>query len=348
MTAPELWNHLAAARLVEGECPRPAEPSAPWPVRTMMGIAGWVGSLFLLGFAGSVLSALFKSADAAIPAGLLCCGCAFLLFSSMPRNDFAQQAGLAISLSGQALLVVGVDHLIGERNLTFVFLALAGVAALLCVLLPNYLHRILTAGAASVMFFLATASRDLPGLGIAVITVACCLVWLRDETRLSNVSFWEPAGFGLAIALLPIEGAAFLGADFWQFLNKNSHGPVLSWIGPLASGLAVMGVAWILLSRLHVEPGSRAGVLACTGAAIVALCGWMAPGVSASLLIATLGFAAGLRSLQWLGLAAFLAYLAHFYYQLQITLLQKSIVLSGTGVALLILWAVVRREERSA
>ena len=44
-----------------------------------------------------------------------------------------------------------------------------------------------------------------------------------------------------------------------------------------------------------------------------------------------------------LGLLAFAGYLSHFYYQLNSTLLTKSLVLAATGVALLVLrWTIDR------
>jgi len=42
------------------------------------------------------------------------------------------------------------------------------------------------------------------------------------------------------------------------------------------------------------------------------------------------------------GIVAMLSYLSYFYYSLQLTLLMKSMALAGTGVALIVMWAVMR------
>jgi uncharacterized membrane protein len=51
--------------------------------------------------------------------------------------------------------------------------------------------------------------------------------------------------------------------------------------------------------------------------------------------VLVIGFANGNRVLAGLGIIAMLGYLSHYYYSLQITLLEKSAVLACTGIALL-------------
>ena len=111
----ELWRRLSEAGLVSGDLPVAAGSHSPWPVRVMLGIAGWIGALFLLGFAGAAFAAIFRSAEAALPAGAVCCIAAFAIFRAMPGNDFVDQFGFAISLAGQALLLVGLFKLWNHR-----------------------------------------------------------------------------------------------------------------------------------------------------------------------------------------------------------------------------------------
>ena len=81
-------------------------------------------------------------------------------------------------------------------------------------------------------------------------------------------------------------------------------------------------------------------------ALVIAVCGVAAPGVSAAILVLTLGFANGNRVLMGLGLMAFGVYLSHFYYQLSVTLLMKSFVLMVTGAALLGVYWMLKNEGR--
>ena len=105
-----LWQKLAEAGIVEGDAPPPADGASPWYVRTMLGIAGWIGALFLLGFVGAAMAVVFDSAGAALVVGALCCTGASFIFRS--RNDVALQFGLAISLAGQVMMIFGLGDIL--------------------------------------------------------------------------------------------------------------------------------------------------------------------------------------------------------------------------------------------
>jgi len=80
---------------------------------------------------------------------------------------------------------------------------------------------------------------------------------------------------------------------------------------------------------------SAQGRIALAGALILALATLKAPGIGPAAALLVIGFANGNRILAGLGIIAMLGYLSHYYYSLQITLLEKSAVLAATGVALL-------------
>ena len=66
-----------------------------------------------------------------------------------------------------------------------------------------------------------------------------------------------------------------------------------------------------------------------------ALASLKAPGVGAATAILVLGYANGNRVLAGLGIATLIAYLSHYYYNLEATLLEKSILMMATGAALI-------------
>lgn len=334
MTRAELWAELTGVGLVTGEMPSAAPRGTPWPVRVMMGAAGWVGALFLLGFAGVAFAAIFRSADAAIPAGLLCCAGAFGVFVAMPRNDFAGQFGLAVSLTGQALVLVGLVQLTHEKPQAGTFFAMAAFQAVLAWALPNYVHRAFTALSANACLFLGAGMMGAPALGTAVAAVGAALPWLFEKEMAAQPAVLEPLAYGCAIALLHMDGSLLFGHEFWEFLRpKGEKGPeYVMWLGAAVCGAVLVFAAWRL--------GARGALLA--GAVAVGVSGVFAPGISAALLVMVLGFASGRRPLLGLGILAFLGYLGHFYYSLEVTLLMKSAALCGTGLLLLGMRFLVR------
>ena len=98
-----------------------------------------------------------------------------------------------------------------------------------------------------------------------------------------------------------------------------------------------------LLAREDVPLDSAQGKIAVLGAIIVAAATLKAPGLGPATAVLVIGFANGNRVLAGLGIIALLGYLSHYYYSLQITLLEKSMVLAGTGIALLIARLALQR-----
>jgi uncharacterized membrane protein len=110
----------------------------------------------------------------------------------------------------------------------------------------------------------------------------------------------------------------------------------------------------LLLQREGVAPTSGPGAIALAGAAILGLASFKAPGVGPAAAILVIGYANGNRLLAGLGVIGLLGYLAHYYYVLHATLLEKSILLACAGLALLAVrlalhrWWPVRTEKARA
>ena len=69
---------------------------------------------------------------------------------------------------------------------------------------------------------------------------------------------------------------------------------------------------------------------------------WRAPGLIASALVLLVAFGSGRRALTAFSLVALVAYLSTYYYQMQMTLATKSMVLALSGASLLVMWWVHR------
>lgn len=338
-TRQQLWQRLVENRLAEGELPPVDSTGAapPWYVRVMLGIAGWIGALFLFGFVGAAFSMVLKSAGASLVAGLLCCAGAWAVFRVARGNDFASQFGLAASLAGQALFIAGLLQMTGVDKPVAFYLAFA-FEVLLAVLVPNFIHRVLAAWAAMVALSFALDASGVHGLASGIAAAAFALVWL-NESRWAAGSVWAPIGYGIGLALLQIDSsvlwpvaAGFHGASPASSSWFAAHAPAI------ASVLVLAVLLWSvtrLLAAEGVRATDRAGIAALAAAALVSLASFAAHGLDTALLILLLGFAAGNRVLAGLGLFALLAFLSHYYWRMDATLLVKSMMLASTGLLLL-------------
>lgn len=87
---------------------------------------------------------------------------------------------------------------------------------------------------------------------------------------------------------------------------------------------------------MNINLVSRSAVSALGGATLIMAASFTAPGMIQALLLLLVGYAVCNRVLIGLGLFASGAFLSSYYYMMQTTLLEKSMLLIGLGVVLLL------------
>lgn len=333
---------LFAALYREGHVTSPEPPqiemthsAGSWYTRVLMGFMGWLGGLFVLGFLGALIAGVFNNSALMMIIAVLMFAGSFSIYRAAPANDFATQFALAASICAQVVATIAFSNAIGHRvdNVSIAwFVAVMQIA--LVFVMPNVLHRLLSTMFAVVALFIAAEK----GLLVPVLdaTLSLALVMLvRTESSLVVMGrrlLAEPVINGLAIALL-LRGTAhvtFLGASPWLPFALNS-----------AIVFAVALVGWVVLNtgRLAMVPRSAAVLAAIVYGAVT----WHAPGLIASALVLLVAFGSGRRALTAFGLVALVAYLSIFYYQMQMTLATKSMVLALSGASLMVMWWVHSR-----
>ena len=341
----EAWTRLAADGLVEGDKPERAAAGSPWYVRTMLGIAGWIGALFLTLFIGAAFTFVMESAGAAIVLGAMFCGGAYFLFRQFDGSDFMEQFALVVSLLGQVMLVIGLAQALQPEKPEF-YLILAAILAGLAAAVPNFLHRLLASCGAAVALALGINNAELHGMTAPLLCAALAWIWLDPAKWASGGRLWRPIGYGLALALLLVEtfrltgGAWLFGAAVAQPSWFGQYGPL---IGRALTALVLGWVAFAIAQRQGSGAQSAVARVALAAAVAVGLISLGAPGLASSLIVLLLGFSAGNRLLMALGIFSLLGFVAHFYYSLHATLLEKSGLLALTGLLLLSAYALIRR-----
>ncbi|MES2356371.1 MAG: DUF4401 domain-containing protein [Pseudomonadota bacterium] len=338
-----LWQLLHEANLVEGEIPVSETMHSPWYIRAMQGMAGWIGAWFLLGFVGAGLAFVFKSEGMAFVVGLICCAASYWMFRNMSRHGFATQFALAMSLAGQFMVGFGLSALVrhsAESPVFFWLFALFEIA--LAVVLPNFIHRVLTAYAAVISLSIALLFQNVGHAFPGILTATLALLWLNEFRWAAQGTLVRAIGYGMTLGLIQVDGQLLLGPLSGAWFGRVVEG---SWVspllGPCLAGAALVWAVFRLLARYNIAPASRTGTAALAITSIVAIAAIKAPGISASLLIILLGFANANRTLLGLGIIALLGYLSYFYYQLDVTLLVKSGALIGIGCMLIAAWYAI-------
>lgn len=344
-TPAELWSRLAELQLVQGGQPLGPRP-APWFVRLMLGIAGWIGALFILAFVGAGFAFVMKSAAAALVLGGFACLGAALLLRAFPRNDFMAQFGFAVSLAGQALVLFGLGSSL-NYDIGGVALGMAFFQAMLFVTISSVAHRIWCATTAACALALVLATHGLQAYAAPLAAAACAGLWVKEFEHAARGPMVRASGYGFALtavmAVMAFNGSTAQWMAETDAVPRAAH----AWLGAALGGATLLWAVAALLKREQVRPVSRQGLAFLAGAALLAVISLKAPGVAPLMVIVVVGYANGNRTLTGLGIAALLAYLSFYYYSLEATLLQKSAFMIAAGLSLLIARLVARRLWRA-
>lgn len=331
-----LWQRLLQQQLVQGDLPAlsadQSSVSQAWYIRVMLGFAGWLGALFLMAFVGIGFSFVMDSAVASICIGIALCTVAYVLFRSVKAQDFVEQFSLAVSLAGQGFFVFGVFKEFREDSLVLYAVILV-LELMLTIFMPNFIHRFLTSLAAICAAYFLLQRAGFYGLMHGVLALASLTLWWSPRL-LREAALWRPIAYALAFALLCSEGSRFVQPFYWR-------GEELAWIkhswliGTSLVNIALMFAVVLVLGREQIALSSARAIAALSAALILCGFNYLAPGLSGALLLILIAFSFSNRILLGLGLFALLSFLSHYYYQLQATLLYKSMVLLGLALLLL-------------
>jgi len=339
------WQKLLDAGLVEGQMPAARPLESPWYVRLMLGAAGWLAALFLLGFVAAAMAWITKSEPASMVTGVLMMALAWLGFKKLSKNEFAAQFAMAVSFAGQAMFIFGVFGWLGaEKDSTASWTAVALLQAALALIMPNAIHRLWSAFAMAICFYMALYSVHVSLFSTAITLAAASWLWLNEFTWPQRGPTFRPIAYGLLVALIVMD--VVTGA-FRPLSGMNmelaEQGPLPPWLGEILVGAVLLWVVWTLLKRQNLAiPGQIANAAMVASLALV-LVSFKAPGISVGVCILILGFAHGNRILTGLGCAALLLYISTYYYSLDVTLLVKSQALALTGAVVLTLrWVLLR------
>lgn len=345
MTKNDLWSLLQQGSLVHGAMPGPREKHSPWFVRAMLGVAGWLGALFLVGFVVAGLE-LTSEIGAYWVIGAITCGGAAAIFHVSRNGDFASQFGLAVAIAGEVLMLIGMEPWKGD-SVTSVMFIIAIQQSILFVVMPNFLHRVWAAGTAALALCFAMGRLDLDALALPLLTAMLALAWLREFERPRRGDLMRAFGYGITLSAMFI---SYTNPGHWMDWRDHDGSSLdlgalraLAYAGTVLTVIVLVGAAMLLLQREKVTLTSGAGRAALALATVLALASIKAPGLAPASLILVLGFANGNRVLTGLGVVALLSYLSYFYYALHATLLEKSVLLMLTGVALLGLRYITQR-----
>ena len=336
------WNDLSSKGLVSGELPAQENIESPWYVRFMIGFSGWLAAIFMLGFISAAFSFVFDSHTAGIIVGCLMVIVAYVIMIKKSESDFMSQFALAISFSGQWLLVFSLELFQWfSPSDSFNWLIMGLFQAVLAWFMPNSIHRVWSAFAAATALSIALTISHVYFIQTAFIMALVAVIWLNEIKWVKYQRKITSIGYGLTLAAVYQASTGFYYLIFWN-TSKYKESFIQPWVGEIFSGLVIIYIVLQLLIRNDVKLQSRTTYFTLVGTLILIFASLEMYSISVGVMIILLGYTNGNRILTGLGIISLLYYISAYYYTLHSTLLVKSQLLLTIGVLLLLASWLIR------
>lgn len=327
---------------------RSLSAGTPWYLRALMGFGAWVGTWFLLAFVAALLALVLGSEvdGAAVIVGVGLVALAVALRRNA-TSDFLCQLALVVSLTGQGMLVGGI----GSASSSLVAASIAGllVSVLLLAIFPDRVHRFLSTVAVTTALLGLIYEWHIPhgAEAVALILIAVVLTLWRAAPigwRSGHAELVHPIVSGAVVSLF---GLLLLAAILP--VVELSPPRMMAQQVPTTAG-AVLGLLWLVwevFAERRADGGTSELLGVTVAIVLLAAITWRTPAFATTLLVMVLAFDRRSRPIMALSVLCFVTFGALYYYNLELTLLQKSAILVGSGLLRLagcgiMRWRVVR------
>ena len=335
MTLDQVLDTLTHEGFAVRAVARDGAPPSPWYLRVLLGFAGWIAGIMLVGSFAAAFAALFRNGGGSLFVGIVLCAAAALAFLRL-KSDLASQFALAMSMCGQVLIAFSLMdgwRSGGELKLA---ISLAILQVVLVIVMRNTVHRAASAFFALGALAFAVGKWNHWALGGTLAALAYAELVVHE-------SMWRTSK--VAEIIRPVMGPLAIAVVAWYIPTEWIDAPAYLRGGPmLAIGISMALVLLAASASPRATPMQR--VAAVAGTALFCLGAWRLPGAIASALVIGAGFRMGSRETMALGIAGFVAYLCAHYYFMAATLLAKSGSLAIAGAMLLVAAAAIKILDR--
>lgn len=315
----------------------PQRDGLPWFMSLALGFGAWVTALVLLGFSAALVVAFFdddidEMTAPALVLGLLFLGGGIALAKNRVTASFTGHFADALSAAGISLVVLAM---VFELE---VYWAPTLIATVFAVATACWRSSQLLQGlaAALALFLLSLWAYDVSEAQLPL--VLAIVILLMVSLLLFGVAKLNLRAGACVVLLLAglFEMTTFF--DGYLAYSPNSNAARYEDLTQLVHYLAIalpVSIAWRQVEEVQ-EKLLLVGLVAIAGA----VTGILPPAGSAVLPALVLAGISGSRGLAISGVVLEVYFIVRYYYSLDLTLLEKSFIMMGTGTFLLVAWAL--------
>ncbi|MCG3809599.1 DUF4401 domain-containing protein [Psychrobacter sp. Ps4] len=328
----------------------------PWFIQILFGLSGILASLFLIAFLSLLLFGIdgFDSVIALLITGLVLSAAGFVLFRNKQSRDnaFISSLALAISSAGQAYIAFALfDNNLSHPIDVWLFLL---VQAVMTVIMPNRIYRLLGSIMTLGLTVYLLNYYHLPELSLGLLALITTGSNLSRYSLLQRIPRkWRADVFDITKAIGYASALMLLCVSVYFIAAEHSHslatyyGDTFRYNYYLAQGLLTLAslyAAYLILKRYDVKLLSAAGLFIGGAIVLLGIISIYVSGLLATSLIIVIAIANSQRVLLGLGVTALVSYIFWYYYQLDTSLLIKSLSMLIVGLTMLMgRWLLIKR-----
>ncbi|WLP94569.1 DUF4401 domain-containing protein [Psychrobacter sp. M13] len=340
--------NLGTDRAGDNNLQHDPKSDTPWFIKVLFGFSGVFASLLLIGFLSLLLfeTKAFDSLPALLVIGLSLSAVGFVLFKSQHtrHNVFMSSLAFAISIAGQSYVAFALlANELPEPLDIWLFLL---IQLAMTLIMPNFVYRLLSA-----VITLSAVVYLLNYYYIAEISLGL-LAFIAIVSNLQRYSFaqhipikWHAAtlkiinavAYASALMLLAVS-VYFIAAEYGNgFIRNDEAFGYNYYLAQTLLTLASLYAAYLILRRYQVKLLSTLGIISIVAILILGTLSIYVSGLLATSLVVIIAMANSQRVLLGVAIIALVSYIFWYYYQLDTTLLTKSISMFVIGIAILLM-----------
>lgn len=327
----------------EKDYKRHTNKKAPVLIQVLMFIGALFGALFFLGFLA--LAGLFDSELVVLILGIVIAAVGIIIPYKSKQEAMIEPVGMAFLIVGASLFAIGFNMYGNDSFTAFLVISLF-IALFVIVIAGSHLQKIAAVLCANLcLYSLIWDMHWLIGFNFLVLCNAMIITvaWLKEPAILAEQPSWGqwyPAILnGCSMAMLAVlMGSVNIYQDYyWEGAEMNTS---YWW---LSSILLVSLVVWTFYETLNQLAIKKSKVAIVLGIGLALLILVTAPGIIAGILLLLLGIYASYYLFAIQGIIAVFFFTVMFYYNLETTLLLKSVLMISAGVIFVALGLAIKR-----
>ncbi len=313
------------------------ENPTSWIIRVVTMVGAWIAAGCFFGVVA--LMGIFDSPTAVLFLGLLLMTAAVFAFRTLKKSIFVVPFALTASITGQICFGYGIGAQIKDSDFNWLFIAEMGIQLLLFFATTNNTQKFVSTFVfncilTGFLFYNEWYEGIHFVLGINALILTFMILW--EETILSRFKSWIASYQPLSAAVT----ISFLLLIFIK-LNEQSYSwqtfKIQFW---WVSSAIILVCLLLAIYKVSQDFGWNIAKTLPLALIFVPLAG--SPGILGGILILILGF---YHKSMWyvaMGILALAVFISVFYYNLEMTLWVKSLILMGSGLLFLGVYQLIR------